>query len=333
VAYYAIFSIGPLLLISITIVSLIYGKAAANDQVRPHLAQFLGDKVAASAQQLLAAAHFSPALSLAGIISIILLTYAATNLFASLQSALNTIFDVEPRPGRGILAILRDRAMTFLMVLIIGLFVLATIVLNTALATVASWGNSALFAGHSSGRFILLQVVSFVVSCIVFTGVFALLFKYLPDVKIDWRDTLIGAACTAIAFTLVRIGLGFYLGRSSTAGPFGAAGSLVIVMLFAYYSAQILFFGAEFTQVWACRRGKPITPSRSAIFRGEKFRQRQNGINGKLGKNKGPTGRGNQSHWWPATREVKPSPMSIDHRRGESFALRRKPTASSQTGA
>jgi membrane protein len=184
------------------------------------------------------------------------------------------------------------------MVLIIGVIVLASIALNTALATISRWGGSTFFGNHSAGTYFLVQLSAFIASCIVFTGVFALLFKYLPDVKIAWRDTLIGAAATAFAFTLARLGLGYYLGRSSTAGPFGAAGSLVILMLFVYYSAQILFFGAEFTQVWACRSGQPIAPSRNAKWRGEKFRKRENGQIGKIGKIDRGADSPQHNHWW-----------------------------------
>jgi membrane protein len=273
-AYYGIFSIGPLLIIAIAIVSIVYGQKAANDQIRPQLTGFVGAKGATYIQDLIHSANVSPSFSVAGIISIVLLLYAATNVFATLQASLNVIFDVEPRPGRGIMAIVKDRAMTFLMVLLIGAFVLASVVLNTLLSSFTRWGAAQLFPNHPAVAAFLLQFASFLVSAIVFTGVFALLFKYLPDVKIQWKDTLIGAVATSILFTLARIGLGYYLSRGSTAGPFGAAGALVIVMLFIYYSAQIVFLGAEFTQVWACRSGHPIEPSRNAIFMNKKLAAR-----------------------------------------------------------
>ena len=260
-SYYAIFSIGPLLIIAITLISFIYGQKAANDEIRPQITSFVGDKAAEFIQDLIKKAAFSPSFSFAGVISVVLILYAAANLFVSLQDSLNVIFGVEPKPDRGVMGLLKDRALTFVMVFIVGFFVLASIVLSILLAAVTknlTVGNPALTA-------LLLQSANFLASAVIFTGVFALMFKYLPDINIDWHDTLIGAAFTAILFTLARIGLGYYLGRSSTAGPFGAAGSLVIVMLFIYYSSQIFFLGAEFTQVWACRAGQPITPSANAL--------------------------------------------------------------------
>ena len=139
------------------------------------------------------------------------------------------------------MAVVRNRAVTFFMVALVGLFMLASIVLNTVLATVTK-GGLQMFGNHPGASAFLLEAVSFLVSAAVFTGVFAMLFKYLPDIKISWKETLIGAAVTAVLFTLGRIALGYYLSRASVAGPFGAAGSLVIVMLFIYYSAQISLF-------------------------------------------------------------------------------------------
>ena len=257
VAYYAIFSIAPLLMIGVAISSFFFGRKAANDQLRPQLAQYLGDKAADFIQQLVAKASISPSLSFASIVSLLLLLYAATNLFVSLQDALNTIFDVEPKPNRGITGIIKDRALSFLMILLIGGFILASILFSTAVSAVGSHlpGNPLL---HSA----FLYVGGFGLSTFLFTIVFAAMFKILPDIKIAWSDTLVGAALTSIIFNLARIGLSLYLGRTSTTGPFGAAGSLVLIMLFINYSTQILFLGAEFTQIWATPRwAHPIEPS------------------------------------------------------------------------
>jgi membrane protein len=273
-AYYAIFSIGPLLLIAITLVTLIYGPKAEQDQIRPQIAQFVGDNAAGLMQGMLQKARESAHLSLTGIFSILLTIYAATNLFAALQDALNTILDVQVKAGRGIKGILRDRGMTFLMVLMIGVFVLASIAANTYLAAFTKWGAQRVFPDHPGAASFLIEGGSFLLSVLLFTGVFAMLFKYLPDVKIDWKDTLIGSAATSVLFSLGRIALAYYLSRASTASPFGAAGSLVVIMLIIYYSAQILFLGAEFTQIWACRSGKPIAPAANAIFLGKKHAAR-----------------------------------------------------------
>jgi membrane protein len=259
-SYYAIFSIGPLLIIALALLGLIYGKKAAADQLRPQIAQFIGEKPAAFIQDLTSALANSAHLSLTGIISIILIIYAASNLFISLQDSLNSIFDVQPKPDRGFLALLRDRALSFLMVVLVGAFIFVSIIITTVIAAF----SKSLPTANPLLTSLLLQGANFLVSFFIFTAVFAMMFKYLPDIKITWRDTLIGAAFTSFLFTLARIALGYYLGRSSTTGPFGAAGSLVVVMLFIYYSSQIFFLGAKFTQVYACRDGNPVCPSSNA---------------------------------------------------------------------
>ncbi len=259
VAYYATFSIAPLLMIAIALLGLVYGSAAASDQLRPQLVKMLGDKPAEFIQDLVKHAGYSPSLSFAGILSIILILYAAANLFVALQDSLNTIFGVEVKPGRGIKDIIADRALSFLMVLIVGVLILASVLLSTFLTAIAT-----ALPSDSIWSSYLPQVFTFLGTFLLFTGIFAALFKFLPDVKIDWHDTLIGAAATSLVFSLARIALGFYLGRSSTTGPFGAAGSLVVILLFIYYSTQVLFLGAEFTQVWARRDGQPIKPADNA---------------------------------------------------------------------
>jgi membrane protein len=255
-SYYAIFSIGPLLIIAITLIGLIYGQKAANDQIRPQLASMVGEKAAGFVQDIVKNVAESATMSLMGIVSVVLILYAATNLFIALQESLNIIFGVRPKPGRGLREMVRDRAFSILMVAMVGVFVLASIIATTVLVAVLK---------KLGGPEFLIQAGNFAVSAVVFTGIFAMMFKYLPDIKIGWKETLIGAVFTAVLFTLARIGLAYYLGRSSTAGPFGAAGSLVIIMLFIYYSAQIFFLGAEFTQVWACRTGNTIIPSDNAM--------------------------------------------------------------------
>ncbi len=258
VAYYATFSIAPLLMIAIAMLGIVYGPKAANDQLRPQLANILGDKSAAFIQELAGNAAHSASLSLAGILSVVLIIYAATNLFIALQDALNVVFKVQPKPNRGIKGLIADRALSFFMVLILGALVLGSVVLSAFLAAITKSLPGGVLTGY------ITALTTILVSVLLFTGVFAALFKFLPDVKIDWHDTLIGAACTSIVFSLARIGLSYYLGRTSTSGPFGAAGSLVVVLLFIYYSSQVLFLGAEFTQVWARRNGQPITPSKNA---------------------------------------------------------------------
>ena len=157
------------------------------------------------------------------------------------------------------MGIIKDRGLSFIMVIVIAIFIFASVVASTVLtAATAHLGTSTFSAA-------LTYTLSTLVSIILFTAIFAAMFKIMPDIKIAWKDTLIGAGLTSIIFNLARIALSFYLSRSATAGPFGAAGSLVVIMLFVNYSAQILFLGAEFTQVWARRDGHPIEPAENAL--------------------------------------------------------------------
>jgi membrane protein len=260
-SYYAIFAIGPLLLIAISLLGFFFGPDAAGDKLRPQIAQFVGPKAADFIQDMIKAVHFSPGASLAGIISVVLILYAATNLFVSLQDALNTIFNVKPKPGRGVKGIIADRALSFVMVLIIGGVILASVVASTVLTGITDHLHvaSPIITGT------LIELANVVLSVVMFTVVFSMIFKILPDVEIDWKDTFIGAAVTAILFTIARLVLSLYLSRASVAGPYAAAGSLVVVLLFIYYATQVLFLGAEFTKVWAQRTGDPIEPAANAV--------------------------------------------------------------------
>ncbi len=259
VAYYATFSIAPLLIIAIALIGLIYGNQAASDELRPQLTQFLGAKPAEFVQGLVAQIGHRTSLSMAGILSIVLILYAATNLFVALQDALNTIFNVVPKPNRGIKGVLADRALSFVMVLFLGVLILVSVMLSTFLSAVEGRMPADMVSPF------MVQGLTIAGNIVLFTIAFAALFKYLPDVKIQWRDTLLGAGLTSLVFTVARTALGYYLGRASTTGPFGAAGSLVAIMLFIYYSTMIMFLGAEFTQVWVQRNGEALMPSDNAI--------------------------------------------------------------------
>jgi membrane protein len=261
-AYYTIFSIAPLLLIVIAVAGLVWGREAAEGQIYTQFDNLLGAQGAATLQTMVgnAAKQGDKTGILATVIAGVTVLFGATGVFAQLQSALNKIWNVEPRPKSGIMGFIMTRVVSFGMILGIGFLLLVSLVVSAGLAAVDSY-MSGLIPGAES----VFQVIHFVIAFGVVTLLFAMIYRFLPDVKIAWRDVWVGAAITALLFTIGKFAIGLYLGHSSAASVFGAAGSLVIVLLWIYYSTQILFFGAELTQVYARRYGSNIVPDEDAV--------------------------------------------------------------------
>jgi membrane protein len=206
----------------------------------------------------------------AAVIGFVVLLFGAAGVFGQLQDALNTMWEVKPKEGRGILGIIKDRFVSFGMVLGIGFLLLVSLVISAGLAALGNF-----LVGLLPAYEIIMQIISFVVSFAVISLLFALLFKYLPDAKVAWGDVWLGAVVTALLFTIGKELIGLYLGRSAVASTYGAAGSLVVLLLWIYYSGQILFFGAEFTQVYANMFGSRIVPAEGATFISEEDRIKQ----------------------------------------------------------
>jgi len=260
-AYYTVFSLAPLLVIVIAISGFVFGADAARGQVFDEVRGLIGDEGAKAIQDMVQSAGSQASAGiLATIIGVTTLLLGASGVFGQLQTSLNIIWGVEPKPGRGISGMIKDRFLSFGFVLVVGFLLLVSLLLSAGITFVAEW-----VGGLSEGRTILAQVINIVVSLLVITLLFALIFKFLPDAVIAWHDVWPGAFLTAALFTLGKYVLGLYLGTSSVSSSYGAAGSLVILLLWVYYSAQILFFGAEFTQVWANRFGTPVRPDADAV--------------------------------------------------------------------
>jgi membrane protein len=261
-AYYTIFSLAPLLLVALAVAGLLWDRGQIQGQLIAQLQGLMGQQGAQAVQTMLENAgqqHGSGVF--AGIIAVVTILFGATGVFVQLQNALNKVWDVEARPGLGIWSFVKTRLISFGMVLGIGFLLLVSLVVSTAVSAIGKWATGMLPAGSEA----LMQGLTFVVSFAFITLLFAMMFKFLPDVEIGWRDVWIGAVVTALLFTLGKFLIGLYLGKSSIASTYGAAGSLVIVLLWIYYSSQILFLGAEFTQVYATRYGSQIRPSKHAV--------------------------------------------------------------------
>jgi membrane protein len=270
-AYYALFAIAPLLVIVIAIAGLFFGAEAVRGQIVGQMQGLVGEQGGKAIQDMVANAANRPATGIvATVIGVVTLIVGAVGLFGQLQDALNTIWEVQPKPGRSWMEVIKDRLAPFTMVLGVAFLLLVSLVISAALAGIGTF-----LGGAFPGLAIVGEVINFVVSFGVITLLFAMIYKVLPDAKIAWNDVWIGAAATALLFTIGKFLIGLYLGRSSTASTYGAAGSLVIILLWVYYSAQILFLGAEFTQVYAKTYGSQIRPAENAVAVTEEARAQQ----------------------------------------------------------
>lgn len=258
-AFYTLLSLAPLVIIAVSLAGILLGPEAARGQIAGELAAVVGPSAAQGIQAVVASARSQASGTLGTVIGVVTLFVGASGVFGELQFALNAIWEVRAKPGRGLLGELRDRFFSFTMVLGVAFLLLVSLLLSAVLSAV---GHA--FAAGLPGGELLWQVGNFAFSLALITGLFALIFKLVPDVLIRWSDVWAGAFVTALLFTIGKSLLGFYLGRASIGSSYGAAGSLVVLVVWVYYSAQILFLGAEFTQVQAHRRGHTIMPSHNA---------------------------------------------------------------------
>ena len=260
-AYYTVFSLAPLLLIAIAIAGFFFGREAAQGQIFDQLRGLLGEASGKAMQDMVQNANTKPATGvMAAFIGAVTLLFGASGVFGQLQASLNAIWGVQPKPGRGVLGIIQDRILSFGFILVVGFLLLVSLLFTAAIALVGEW-----FGGMVPGMEALTQILNSVLSLALITLLFATIFKFLPDAKIAWHDVWIGAFITAVLFTVGKFALGLYLGKSGVASSYGAAGSLIVLLLWVYYSSQILFFGAEFTQVYANRFGSHVAPADNAV--------------------------------------------------------------------
>jgi membrane protein len=259
-AYYTVFSLAPLLLIAISVAGLVYGRDAVQGKLVGEIQGMIGRQGAEAVQTMLAHNWRTGSGVLPTIIGIVTILFGASGVFGQLQSSLNKIWEVAPKPDRGIKGFLKSRFLSFGMILGIGFLLLVSLVVSAALSAVSTYA-----IGLVPGLKVLFTVLAFVVSFAVITLLFAMIFRYLPDARVSWEDVWVGSAMTALLFTVGKTVIGLYLGKSSVASAYGAAGSFVVILLWVYYSSQILFMGAEFTQVYAKRYGQEIEPDRHAV--------------------------------------------------------------------
>ena len=264
-AYYTLFALGPLLVLAIGIAALAFGADAARGAVMAQLTKFLGETGAGGVSTLLAGADRERVGVIGTVVGLVLLLFSAGAVFAQLKEALNRIWEVEAKkPEKGWRAKLghavRKNFFSFVGVLGTGFLLLVSLVVSAGLAAVGDY-----FAEAFPGAELLWQVVNFAVSLVVVTGIFAAMFRLVPDARVAWRDVGVGALATALLFLAGQFLLGYYLGAGPLSTRYGAGGAILVVLVWVYYSSIIVFFGAQFTQVYANRYGSHVRESRDAV--------------------------------------------------------------------
>lgn len=250
-SFYTLFAIAPVLLVAIAMAGLIFGPDAVRGELVGQMDGLVGPHGAQAVQALLDGASRRQSGMLAMVIGSFSFVLAATGAFLELQSALNAIWRVAPNPGANLSAYLVDRLRSFGIVVAIGFLLMVSLVVSAGLAAANAWLDR-----RAPGWPVLWQGVNIVASFFVTTALFALLFRFLPDVKLEWRHVATGSIVTAVLFTVGKYLIGLYLARSTTASAYGAAASVMLLLLWVYYSSQILLFGAEFTRIYSLAAGE-----------------------------------------------------------------------------
>ena len=258
-ACYTLLSIAPLVVLSVALAGWVFGERAARGEVATAIGSVVGPSAATAIQAIVVNARPAESGSGGTVVGLAILLFGASGVFHELQVALNTIWSVDPEPGRGLIGFIRHRVLSFAMVVAVAFLLLVSLLVSAALEAAGKF-----FAHALPGGATLWLVVNFVLSLAIDAMLFALVFKVVPDAYIRWRDVVLGAIVTSLLFALGKWLLGLYIGRSSVASSFGAAGSLAALVIWVYYSSQIVFLGAEFTQVYSRRFGTRDATTRDA---------------------------------------------------------------------
>ncbi len=260
-SYYTIFSLPPLSIIILSITGLFFGKEAVNGQFFGQINGMVGNDAAIQIQDTIKNIELSDSNMFAAIFGGIMLLIGASGVFAEIQSSINFIWGLKAKPNKGLVMFIKNRLMSFSMIASVGFLLLVSLTVNTVMDVL----NAQLVRYFPDLTLYVFYVLNIIILFASTTLLFSIIFKTLPDGTMSWKDTFIGAAFTSFFFMLGKFAIGFYLGNSSVATVYGAAGSVVIILLWVYYSAIILYFGAEFTKIYATRYGKKIIPNDYAV--------------------------------------------------------------------
>ncbi|RAJ92671.1 membrane protein [Larkinella arboricola] len=261
-AYYTVFSLAPLLVLLISITSIFFGEEAIKGQVFGQINGLIGNQAAAQVQQMIKSVELSGKTNTALITSIATLILGATSIFVEIQDSINMIWSIKPKPKRGWLKMLKDRLLSSSLIVSLGFLLIVSLIVNGLVLALSDM----LMRFLPDVAVIFAQILNLIISFGVITILFGVIFKVLPDAKIAWKDIRWGAFFTALLFMLGRYLIGLYIETTSTASAYGAAGSLIVILVWIYYTAAILYFGAEFTKVYAEHYGIKIEPAEYAVY-------------------------------------------------------------------
>lgn len=260
-AYTTVFSFGPLLIVIIFLCSLFFGQEATQGKIYSQMQQFVGQDAALQLQTIIKNASLEGKGTIAAVIGIITLLFGATAVFAEIQDSINTIWGLKAKPKKGLWKMVRNRFLSFSVVVSLGFLLLVSLAIS---AIIEGLGEK-LQANFPDVTVVIFYILDLIVSFVVITALFAVIFKVLPDAKTKWKDILPGALASGILFMIGKFAISFYIGKSNVGSTYGAAGSLVVLLLWVYYSAIILYLGAEFAKAWSFHKGSSIRPNDYAV--------------------------------------------------------------------
>lgn len=258
-AYYTIFSLPGMLIVIITVLDTLYGQAAIDGAFQNKIRDAVGDQLATQIQNIISNAAISGQASIATIIGILVLIYGATKMFSEMQDSINLIWDIEPKPKKGWVKLVVNRVISFLLVIALGLLLLASFILSGVITVIGDY----LAQYFPEVTVILLTIINLALSFFIVFALFAILFKVLPDVHIRWRDVSVGAFVTTLLFIIGKILISIYLTQGNVGSIYGTASSIILILLWVFYSAMLLYFGVAFTKEYANVFGKEIYPSQA----------------------------------------------------------------------
>ncbi|ACU64040.1 YihY/virulence factor BrkB family protein [Chitinophaga pinensis] len=260
-AYYTVFSLAPLLLLLISLAGVFLSRDVIQTKVFSEINGIVGNEAALQVQEMIRNLEMTGKSTISVIIGVVTLIIGATTVFGEIQQSINIIWQVKPKPKKGWLKIIKDRLLSGSMIVTLGFLLLVSLVLNGALDAISDRLKHFL----PDVTVTLFTIISYIISFMIISILFGVIFKVLPDAKISWKDVRSGAFFTAVLFMIGRLVIGIYIEKSATSSTYGAAGSLIVIMLWIYYTAAILYFGAEFTRAYADFNGKRIEPADYAV--------------------------------------------------------------------
>ncbi|MCP1994506.1 YihY/virulence factor BrkB family protein [Flavobacterium sp. HSC-61S13] len=261
-SYYTVFALPPLSILIISISGFFFGEEAVTGEFYGQIKELVGDSAALQIQEAIKNVRLSDSGTLATIFGVIMLFFGASAVFAEIQSSINYIWGLKAKPNKGLVRFVKNRLLSFSMIASVGFLLLVSLIVNSVV-DVLYVQLTKLF--HEETVY-LVGVVNNIVVFVIITLLFSIIFKTLPDGKIGWRETIVGSGFTSLFFMIGKFGIGMYLGNSSSSSLYGAAGSIIVILIWVYYSAIILYFGAEFTKVYAEMYGKKIEPNSYSVL-------------------------------------------------------------------